>query len=375
MESSNRKKIFLAASAVVSITLLATVIFQGGFIVELKKAVQVKDVLLVKANQQLDEQRALTDELQFKLEVYQDSIDVLNLENQALHGKIERLKETIFKLNKSLGKQEEKVRQLTKEIKQLLENGKVNNQAVAKLEKERDELLREMEANDRERITLINWKNEAEAKARDNHSAIGKVTDDAQEILNKIDPAPFNPPAPIINQSPVEIAEGKAEETTVSNELQATIINRQQERLKKIISSTSVKYHSISLKNREEGNDLKKLKDKEEGWRYTFIDLDLDNLDKSAIIDETFLVQIFDLDNQLVVPFNEKNLAYPNSEMGAKGYKFKYDGNQVSIRYINTQPKEGRNYEIRLLYYKNGLTFMVDNGSKRIVDDGKVTVD
>ncbi len=60
--------------------------------------------------------------------------------------------------------------------------------------------------------------------------------------------------------------------------------------------------------------------------------------------------------------------------MGAIGYKFKYNGNPVSVRYINTQPKEGSNYEIRLVYLKNGLTFKLTNGAKTIVEAGKVTV-
>ncbi len=136
-----------------------------------------------------------------------------------------------------------------------------------------------------------------------------------------------------------------------------------------------MKFSAFSLRNREAGNELKSVKKNENDWRYTFIDFDLDNTDSEAIMDEYFVLQVFDLDNNAVVPFNEKNMAFPNSEMGAIGYKFKYDGKPVSVRYINTQSKEGGNYEIRLVYLKNGLTFELANGKKKIVEAGKVTVD
>ncbi len=324
--------------------------------------------MLVFVSQQLDEQRLLTDGLQAELQLYKDSVAVLQTENQRLHTKIDELKTTISKLNKIVQKHDDKVVELTAEIKRLKEGGKKNAEKVKELEQEREELLTKMETIDKERIALLEFKRQNEQTKKVNNDKIVSLDKVAQE---KIDQVPQTAPAPIINQSPSEplIATGPK----VSEELQAAIVSRKQERLANIMAKTEVKFSSISLRNREGGNELKRIKS-EDNWRYTFIDFDLDNVDKESIMDETFIIQVYDLDNNVVVPFNEKNMQFPNSEMGAIGYKFKYDGKPVSVRYLNTQPKEGRNYELRLIYFKNDLTFKLANGTKRIVEDGKVAV-
>ncbi|MBK9014792.1 MAG: hypothetical protein IPM82_12345 [Saprospiraceae bacterium] len=362
----------ISASAVVALTLVAVILYQGGFITELKQTLATKDKKLVFVSQQLVEQRLLTTELQTELQLYKDSVAVLQTENQRLHAKIGELKSTISKLNKIVQKHDDKVVELTAEINRLKEGGKKNAEKVKELEQKREELLTKMETIDKERIALLEDKRQNEQTKKVNDDKIVSLDKVAQEKIDQVaDQVPQTAPAPIINQSPSEplIATGPK----VSEELQAAIVSRKQERLANIMAKTEVKFSSISLRNREGGNELKKIKS-EDNWRYTFIDFDLDNVDKESIMDETFIIQVYDLDNNVVVPFNEKNLQFPNSEMGAIGYKFKYDGKPVSVRYLNTQPKEGRNYELRLIYFKNDLTFKLANGTKRIVEDGKVAV-
>lgn len=373
MNSMTKKlPLIISASAVAVLALVGAVLYQGGYITELKQTIHTKDKQLVLVNQQLSEQRLLTDDLQVELQLYKDSVSFLHLENEQLHAKIDELKGTISKLNKIIQKHDDKVGILTAEINRLKEGGKKNTVQVRELEQERDDLLVQMEKIDRERIELLEQKLKSEQAAKLNTNEIVKMEKVVDERLSMRDPIPQNPPAPIINQSPLDA--NAAGSSTVNSDLEKVIITRQEQQLKSIMHKTAVKYSSISLRNREGGNALKKVKSGDD-WRYTFIDFDLDNVDKEAIIDETFVIQLYDLDNNVVVPFNEKNLAYPNSEMGAIGYKFKYDGKPVSVRYINTQPKEGRNYELRLVYFKNGLTFKLANGTKRIVEDGKVAVD
>ncbi|MBK8563823.1 MAG: hypothetical protein IPN76_10910 [Saprospiraceae bacterium] len=228
-----------------------------------------------------------------------------------------------------------------------------------------------MEEIDRERISLKEQQQKQEEsqirKESKRYELDSKIEQREQELL---EPIPQTSPEPIINQSPSESL--SAEAPNVPAELQATIKLRQQERLNNIVQNTSVNFKGISLRNRDGENELKRIKSDE--WRYTFVDFDLSNVNQEAIMDEQFILQLYDLDNKVVVPFNEKNPAFPNSEMGAMGYKFKYEGKPVSVRYINTQPKEGSNYELRLVYPKNGVVFTLVNGMKRIVEEGKVAV-
>ncbi|GEM_PF-5326542 len=375
MNSLTKKLPIIITASILVLSLAAVVLSQNGTISELRQTILNKEKNLALVELKLEEQGAITDKLEAQLQVYKDSIVILQLENERLHNKVTSLKGTISKLNQIIQKHDDKVAKLTTDINRLKESGRNNQDKIASLELQRDNLLKEMEAKDKQRIALDEEKKQIEKARKDNGGKIESYNDLTRNEMDKVDPAPalFEPPA--INQSPAEPApEGGG--PNVSPQMQTAIISRQAEKLENIRTKTAVKYSSISLRNREGSNELKSVKKNENDWRYTFIDFDLENVDKEAIRDETFVLQVYDLDNNVVVPFNEKNMAFPNSDMGAIGYKFKYDGKPVSVRYINTQPKEGSNYELRLIYLnKKGLTFPLANGTKRIVDSGKVTVD
>jgi hypothetical protein len=233
-----------------------------------------------------------------------------------------------------------------------------------------------MEDMDHERIALMEDKKKQETAQLETSQKIDELKMEAKVDTEQNDPSPVVFDPPVINQSPQEPNKSEPVGPNVTEEMQAAIISRQAEKLANVVSKTQVKFSSVSLRNQEGGNDIKNVKKADNDWRYTFIDFDLENVDRESITDEYFLIQVFDLDNNQVVPFNEKNMAFPDSEVGAGGFKFKYDGKPVSVRYINTQPKNGSNYEIRLKYLnKKGLTFPLANGTKRIVTAGKVAVD
>ncbi|MBI5915474.1 MAG: hypothetical protein HY842_08860 [Bacteroidetes bacterium] len=356
----------IVTSSAIVLTLAVVIVWQSGIISNFEQALKKKDKELVLVSQQRDVQVAENRVLNAKLKIYQDSVAFLQVENQQLKQKIEEQKATILNLNQSIKKQEDRVAKLTTEINRLEDTGRHNEKKINELAQERDKLLVEMEQLDRDREALKKSNEEKDRIAAENKEKIQKWN----SKMEAADPAPVMPPAPIINQSPVEPATQSGPQ--VSAEMENAIKNRQQERLKNVLTKTTVRFSTVSLKNRENGNELKKIK--EDGWRFTFIDFDLENIDRESIIDETFILQVFDLDHQVVVPYNEKNPTYPESEMGAIGYKFKYDGKPVSVRYINTQKKEGGNYEIRLIYTKGDLTFKVANGSMKIVENGQVVV-
>ena len=85
-----------------------------------------------------------------------------------------------------------------------------------------------------------------------------------------------------------------------------------------------------------------------------------------------FILQLFDVDKNQVVPFNEQNNIYPDSDLGAVGFKFQYAGRPVLIRYYNYQEKQSANYEIRLVYLNKNMAIPLKNGTLKIVQDGDV---
>lgn len=315
----------------------------------------------------LDREKNLVDTVAF-LELQIEAQEISDIQKDSLileyKTKIEFLSEEInkyqylvSKLGTELSLAQQEAKEKSKKIA-ALSKGKMSEKelyAFQDLKKERYDLSQKIEAMRNQRDYLLL-----------NMERIDK------ERIAMLENYQSDIPAPNINQSPMDSDTNL--ELKVSEEMQAAIATRQQERLNNIVRNTAVKFSAISLRNSEDSKDLKKLKTAD-NWHYTFIDFDFDNADREAIMDETFVLQIYDLDNNLIVPFNEKNNAFPNSEIGAIGYKFKYDGKPISVRYINTQAKEGRNYEIRLAYFKNGLTFKLANGAKKIVEEGRVIVD
>jgi myosin heavy subunit len=315
MNSMTKKlPIIISSSAVAALTLIAVILHQGGYISKLEQTISNKDAELVLVNQQLEEQTKLTDEAVAALQVYKDSVSFLQLENQQLHTKIAELKGTIAKLNRIIQKHDDKVASLTEHINRLKECGKKYEARIKELEQEREAQLIKMEQMDKERISLLESKRLQEASKHRNEEQINSLDNKiAKQEMDLPDPMPQDVPVPIINQSPSEPSANP--ESSVSTELQTAIATRQQERLNNIVQNTAVKFSAISLRNREGGNDLKRVK-KEDDWRYTFVDFNLSNADQEAIMDEPFVIQLFDLDNKVVVPFNEKNLALPKQRNG-----------------------------------------------------------
>jgi hypothetical protein len=381
--NSMTKKLPLVISFTSALALALLVIYQSGVISELTEVLTISKKKLALTEQALQQEMETSESLRREIAVLTDSIEELNLEVATLQDKIAEQKSIIRNLNASLRKMEDRVGQLTKEIQRLEGKNAGNEQRINALVKERDDLLVKMEEKDRLRIAAMNDQKqkeqqqaaqsnrllELESKMEQKQERLDTKVEEKQNITPSFR---AQTPDPVINQSPASPDHVAA--PSANEEMSRIIKNRQQERMNNILTQTSVRFSGVTLRNRESSNDLKKIRENGNGWRYTFIDFDLENPDKGAIMDETFIVQIYDLDNKLVVPMNEKNPNFPESEQGAIGYKFKYDGKPVSVRYYNTQKKEGENFEIRLVYFKNGLTFNLANGRKKIVENGLVIV-
>jgi hypothetical protein len=376
MNSMTKKLPLIISASAIALAMIVALLYQGGYISELKQTVRNKDRQIAKAELSLAEEVGKNEALLERVTVLEDSMSLLSAENLQLRTKVASLKATIEKLNLIIKKHDGRVADLTTEINRLRSAGHDNDSKIKELEAERNKLLQQMEDMDHERMALMEDRKKQEAAQLETKQKLEELRTEAKVEVPDNDPAPVVFDPPVINQSPMATSDAHPVGPNVTEEMQAAIVSRQAEKLANVVSKTQVKFSSISLRNQEGGNDLKKVKQAENDWRYTFIDFDLENMDRESIMDEYFIIQIYDLDNDQVMPFNEKNMAFPDSEMGAGGFKFKYDGKPVSVRYINTQPKEGSNYEIRLKYVnKKGLTFPLANGTRRIVTAGKVAVD
>jgi hypothetical protein len=73
-----------------------------------------------------------------------------------------------------------------------------------------------------------------------------------------------------------------------------------------------------------------------------------------------------------LIPFNENNPGFPESTLGQEGYKVRFEGNPLQVKYFNSQKKDGENYEIKVFYQRNGLIFPLVNGSHSIIQRNEV---
>lgn len=362
----------ITAITATALLLIGVIAHQSGTISDLRRLLSDSNSKLIEARNEKEEALAANVSLQSQVSTLKDSIAVLNLEIEALGTRIEEQDAVIKELDRSIQQQADRIGQLTKEINRLRESVSNNNNKIKDLEAERLRLLDEVQLVDQLRSELKTM------KERD--QALQKSKEEKQEQMNAgpVSPTETADPQPVVLPSPeVSINQPPGKKPApntqiIPNDMEATIRTKQQEELKNVLTKTTVKFSEIALKQKEGGHDLRKIK--ADGWKYAFIDLDLDNLDPDALINKFFLLQVYDLDNQVVVPYNERNPNFPESDQGAAGFLFRYEGKPISIRYINTQKKESDNYEIRLLHVRNDITFPIVNGKKTIVSAGEVVV-
>ena len=352
--------IFSVASAVSLVFLTA---YQSGLINDLRLNLRSTLNQLTKVELSLEEEMVKNEALQQEVLVLQDSVNLLSMTVNELNAKVAGLQKVIAQLNHNIQKKADKISSLTKEINKLQDKNQGNQERIDALTIERKKLLDQIVELDRKRIPIIEEKVESEQKALQQSSQKQKV----ESIIDQKQNATLSAPTPKINQAPGTAPSSNAE---IPNGMSEQIKMSQQKRLANIVTNKKVNFESISLRNKENSNDLKKIKN--DGWRYTFIDFSLENPEANALRDEYFLIQIFDLDNNQVVPMNEYNPGFPDSPQGSTGYLFQHTGKPVSVRYINTQLKQGSNYQVRLFYYKDKMVFPLRNGIQDIVKNGEV---
>lgn len=367
MNNLNRKLILIATTAL-AFTASTGFLLQTDAYGKLK----INYNLLSKENQtnkkHINEQSLTIQQLGEAIKIKDDSIVVLNLRIDELVKETNVLKGKIKSLDQKVQQMSNKVNELTQQVGSLEVTKKSDQQKIKNLVAERDELLKQMEMLDKERMqekqrleannAIVIQQNKElkklEAVVKEEKATMKQLNE--SPVKETVEPA-YAAPTPSINAS-------------IEDEKEEIIASRKQMRMREIVVATNIDFKSISIRDEKDGKDLDKIKN--EGWRYTVINFDLTNPKPDAIFDEEFILQIFDTDNQRVVPFNESNPEFPDSNLGATGYKFTYEGKPLEIAYFNSQKKTSKNYEVRLYYAGKGFLLPLKNGTSRIVEDGNV---
>ncbi|MEK7256820.1 MAG: hypothetical protein AAB316_18850, partial [Bacteroidota bacterium] len=341
--------------------------FQGDVVTDLRSDLFGERQITIQLKEDLKAEKANSTALQEQIAVLRDSVAMLESQVAELHQKISDLKGTVVQLNNLLQQKDEKLASLTRELNALRSKDKDNSLKIKSLQAEISRILQDMEAKDRQRTEMTQQlerskKQEAETARR--KQQLQATVEQKQQEAEK--PSEQNQQEPLPGTS----AENSPASSDAPENNGEGIRLSQQKRMVSIASQTKVNFKTVALRKDRNSANLDQIKAK--NWRYTMIDFDLQHPDPQLIMDETFLLQIVDKDNETVMPMNEKNTAYPNSEQGAQGFQFKYQGKPVSIPYVNTQKKEGINYQIKLYYVKGGSATPLSSGTMQIVRNGEV---
>ncbi len=338
------KRLPLIVSLTSALTLACLVVYQSDVINDLRNLLQTTNEKLLQTRDLLDREVQRNEELEGQVFILSDSIVLLNARIEDFKVEINRLKSKVQKLSGRIQQQEDKVKQLTAAINRLKSENVAKDARVARLEQERNQLLISMETADKERMKM----QQQISKLR---GELGMTNEQAAEL---------NETKQSLNEEPAAPMTGIEDEK---------VEHAPQKKLASILGFTEVQFGEIVVKEDQNGPALKRAGN---NWQYVLLNFVLNHQDPEVLVGEEFLVQVYDLDQHKVVPFNEFNPEYPDSPVGNKGFAFVYRGQPVGIRYFNSQKKESKNYELRLYYYKDGMIYQLRNNRVKIIERGKV---
>lgn len=345
------KRLPLLVSVTSALMLACLAVYQSDVINDLRILLVKTSNELTQVKGELELEKERSKELEQQVIELTDSISVLNARIEEMRIDLQRLKTKVNDLNRRIQQQEDKVRQLTEQLAVLKASNKANAEKITALEKERDQLLDQMLQRDAERNKL---KAEIERLSKSMNAAEAEA-EEVQQHLESSTKQLDNQPEP----AQTAIEDDRVEHTPAK-------------KLASIVGFTEVRFGEIQVKENADGAPLRNVAGNE--WRYVLVNFDLENKDPEMLLGEKFAVQLYDLDQGKVVPFNEANPAFPDSPVGKLGYVFTWEGKPIGIRYFNSQVKSSRNYEVRVYYYKDNMIYQLRNNRVRIIEDGRVIV-
>ena len=320
---STSLKILVSATAVIG--LLTVTAFQQSNIISYKEVISQQ---INKINDQaniIDDQIAEIDELYVsntllleELNLVRDSISILQNDLTILQGAFQKSKKSLSAVEKELAVRQKELDFIKAEL--LKKKSKPSNEAALK-----------------EKVAALEEQLEQLAYLQQNE------VEEVIEVENEIDEV----------EATVAVKEAAAEKMI---------------KLKAILENTIIDFRGISLRTKRDGDNISKLKNNGKNWKYTFINFDIQNAMPGYLVGAEFEWRITDMDTGKPISYIESNNMYPDAD-DVKGLNFIYQGHTEEVVFINTQPKEGANYELKLFYLEDGNEFYVNGSSRPIVFD------
>ena len=166
----------------------------------------------------------------------------------------------------------------------------------------------------------------------------------------------------------------KTEKLIETKEIKEVIKDRTEsekkfERLAAIVNQTLVSFNKVSVRKARYGKPLARIGGRT--WKYTVIEIGLEGIDNSLLVDGTFMIKILDHDKKTLVTYLEANPNYPYNTIEKDGVEVKFDGNLIEVVHHNNFKKTGKNYDIIVNYVDTtGEEFTLLNGLKQFIKDG-----
>ncbi len=292
-------------------------VFQSNDIDELEATIDQSEQKVDSLEENLTDQKKRTVKLEAENQMLRDSIEKLNTVISDLRIELAKAKDEAKELKGKLRRREAKYQDLKDEIARLYKKDKLDKARIKTLEIEKSRL-----------------RNAMDDMSKDYALALKGAQNTTEEIKDR-------------------------EES----------LSRWQA-ISSITNNTRVKFRNvIPRKYMGSPRVLDQVKPGTTKWKHTDISLQLEYPgNHKMILGQTFMLEIFDLDNEEVLSYIEQNPKFPKNDQ--KGLFFKYDGNLVELAYTNTQKKRAKNYEIRIYLMKDGEEYELSHGALVFAENG-----
>ena len=202
-----------------------------------------------------------------------------------------------------------------------------------------------------------------EQEKQDNSLLIASLEQEKNEYLKEYSRVKVQ--ADIQSETKIEL-----QKTTAEN-IQLELAKRKRMLIDDIAANTKVMYKSVKLGKKPNKSNTKKTAGRNK-WNYTTFEFQMEHgVDSRNIMDEAFILKIVDADTGEIVPYNEGNRKFPDSEVETEGWRFNFVDNPVRALHVNFQQKKGKNYEARIYLVKEGKEYFLANSSRLLVTGGK----
>lgn len=143
------------------------------------------------------------------------------------------------------------------------------------------------------------------------------------------------------------------------------------QRAANVVNNTKVDFQVVSPRKQKHRGEIKRIRRSATNWKYTVVKFALSHTNFNMLMNETFVVKIYDLDKKKVISVVESNPAFPDSNKDSKGIDVRFDGNLVEVVHYNNRAKKSKNYDVQVYYKsKSGQQYLLRNGIAPVIRNG-----